>query len=180
LSLKVPFTWLTLAAVSLMTGCAFLHPRKSFEQAIGHPPTLALQGSIAPGANADSVIPFDVVVIRDKAMLKQISQMDAATWFGAKGRCAYRGGAKAKVQFHSWEFVPGQTFALDIPLPADTKAVLGFADYGSAGEHRTLLANSGSQFVEMGIDGVHASAGPGNVNPARPSAPEKQKVCPDD
>jgi hypothetical protein len=171
---------LTLAAASLLAGCALLHPRKSFDQAIGHPPTLALQGSIAPGANADSVIPFDVVVVRDKAMLKQISQMDAATWFGAKGRCAYRGGAKAKVQFHSWEFVPGQSFALDVPLPADTRAVIGFADYDSAGEHRLLLPNSGSQFVEMGIDGIHASAGPSNSSPARPSAPEKQKVCPDD
>jgi len=180
LSPNVLLTCLTLAAVSLLTGCALLHPRKSFEQAIGHPPTLLLQGSIAPGANADSVIPFDVVVVRDKAMLKQISQMDAATWFGAKGRCAYRGGAKAKVQFHSWEFVPGQTFALDIPLPADTTAVLGFADYGSAGEHRIPLASSGSQFVEMGIDGVHASAVPSNGPPARPPAAEKQKVCPDD
>lgn len=180
MSPNLPLTCLTLAALSLMTGCAVLHPRKAFEQAIGHPPTLAIQGSTAPGANADSVIPFDVVVVRDKAMLKQISQMNAAAWFGAKGRCTYRGGAKAKVQFHSWEFVPGQNFNLDIPLPADTRAVLGFADYGSAGEHRIALANSGSQFVELGIDGVHASPGPNNGSTARATAPEKQKVCPDD
>jgi hypothetical protein len=126
------------------------------KQAIGHPPTLALQVNVASDANIDSVVPFDVVVVRNKSLLKQISQLDAATWFSAKGRCNYRGGAKAKVQFYSWELVPGQTFRLDVPVAADTKAVYGFADYSTAGNHRISLASAGGQFVDMGEDGVHA------------------------
>jgi type VI secretion system protein len=156
----------TLAAASVLAGCSLTHPGKSIKQAIGHPPTL--------------VVPFDVVVVRNKSLLKQISQLDAATWFSSKGRCNYRGGAKAKVQFYSWELVPGQTFRLDVPVAADTKAVYGFADYSTPGNHRIGLASAGGQFVDMGEDGVHALTTVPVPKTTEPPAPEKQKVCSDD
>jgi type VI secretion system protein len=165
---------LTLAGTSLLNGC-LLHPGKPKP-----PPTIALQVIVSPDANADSVVPFDVVAIRDKNMLKQISQMDAATWFGPKGRCSYRGGPKAKVQFYSWEFVPAQTFLLEVPKMRGAKAVLGFADYSSPGEHRVNFATSGNQLVDMGEDGVHALTNVSVPNSTLPPALERQKVCPDD
>lgn len=169
-----------MLAAGLIVGCALKHPLKSIKQASGHPPTLVLQVSVAADANGNSVVPFDVVVVRDKALLKTISQMDAATWFGAKGRCNYRGGPKAKVEFHSWEFVPGQTFRADIVAPADTRAVLGFANYSSAGDHRINFVTSGSEFVAMGEDGVHVLKNVPVPDASQPPAPERQKVCPDD
>ena len=69
-----------------MLGCALKHPIKSVKQATGHPPTLVLHVNLAADANGNSVVPFDVVLMRDKSMQKAISQMDAATWFGSKGR----------------------------------------------------------------------------------------------
>jgi predicted component of type VI protein secretion system len=169
-----------LTAASVLSGCALSHPGKSLEQAMGHPPTLALQVNVASDANADSVVPFDVVVVRNKSMMKQISQLDAAAWFSAKGRCNYRGGPKANVEFYSWELVPGQTFRLDVPVTADTKAVYGFADYLTPGDHRIALASSGSQFVNMGEDGVHTLTTVPVPKTSEPPAPENQKVCPDD
>jgi type VI secretion system protein len=169
-----------LAAASVLAGCSLTHPGKSIKQAIGHPPTVALQVNVASDANVDSVVPFDVVVVRNKSLLKQISQLDAATWFSAKGRCNYRGGPKAKVQFYSWELVPGQTFRLDVPVTADTKAVFGFADYSTPGNHRISLASAGGQFVDMGEDGVHALTTVPVPKTTVPPAPEKQKVCSDD
>jgi type VI secretion system protein len=153
---------------------------KSLKQATGHPPTVVLQVSVAADANGDSVVPFDVVVVRNKALQKTISQMDAATWFGPKGRCNFRGGPKAKVEFHSWEFVPGQTFRIDIEAPADTRAVLGFADYSTPGDHRVSFVTAGSQFVDMGEDGVHVLKSVPVPDSRQPPAPERQKVCADD
>jgi type VI secretion system protein len=169
-----------LAAASVLSGCALKHPAKSLKQAVGHPPSLALQVNVAADANVDSVVPFDVVVVRNKGLLKQISQLDAATWFGPKGRCNYRGGPKAKVQFYSWELVPGQTFQLVVPVTADTQAVYGFADYSTPGDHRIGLASAGSQLVNMGQDGVHALTTVPAPKTMEPPAPENQKVCPDD
>jgi hypothetical protein len=165
----------TLAAAALLSGCSLLHPVRL----IRPPKTLAFQVDVEPDANQDSVVPFDVVVIRDKDLLKKIGQMDAATWFGAQGRCKYRGGPKAKVQFYSWEFVPNQTFEIDVPAMDGAKAVLGFARYSAPGEHRVTFATKGGQSVEMGEDGVHALTIV-TVPNIQPPAPTRQKVCPDD
>jgi type VI secretion system protein len=170
----------TLALASLLTGCALKHPGKSLKQAVGHPPTLALQVNVAADANVDSVVPFDVAVVRDKKLLKQISELDAATWFSPKGRCNYRGDAKAKVQFYSWELVPGQTFRLDVPVTADTRAVLGFADYSTPGDHRIALASAGAQFVDMRENGVHVLTTVPVPKTDEPPASVKQNVCSDD
>jgi type VI secretion system protein len=170
----------TLVAAAMIVGCALKHPVKSLKQATGHPPTVVLQVNLSADANADSVVPFDVVVVQNKTLLKTVSQMDAATWFGPKGRCNYRGGPKAKIQFYSWEFVPGQTFRIDLSVTANTVAVLGFANYSTPGTHRVDFVTSGSQFVNMGEDGVHVLKTVPVPNSGQPSAPEMQKVCPDD
>jgi type VI secretion system protein len=170
----------TLVAAALIVGCALKHPVKSLKQATGRPPTVVLQVILSADANADSVVPFDVVVVQNKTLLKTVSQMDAATWFGLKGRCNYRGGPKAKIQFYSWEFVPGQAFRIDLPVTADTIAVLGFANYSTPGAHRVDFVTSGSQFVDMGEDGVHVLKTVPVPNSTKPPAPEMQKVCPED
>ena len=146
---------------------------------LARPKALVFQVHVEPDANQDSVVPFDVVVIRDKDLLNQIGQMNAATWFSAQGRCKYRGGPKAKVQFYSWEFVPNQTFEIDVPEMQGTKAVLGFARYSVPGEHRVTFATKGGQSVEMGEDGVHALTIVAVAN-RQPPAAAIQKVCPDD
>jgi len=176
---RVHLAYLTLLAALALTGC--LLKKQPGKARFGQPRTVALQINVAANANDNSVVPFDAVVIRDKKLLQQISQMDAATWFSAKGRCNYRDGAKAKVEFHSWEFVPGQTFRIDVPAPGGVKGILGFADYAAPGDHRVELKSSGSQIVNMGQGGVQAlpTAAFANSNEP-PPAPEKQHVCPDD
>jgi hypothetical protein len=164
----------TLAAAFLLSGCSLLQPVH-----LARPKVLAFQVHVDPDANQDSVVPFDVVVIRDKDLLKQIGQMNAATWFGAQGRCKYRGGPKAKVQFYSWEFVPNQTFDIDVPELQGVKAVLGFARYSAPGEHRVTFATKGGQSVEMGEDGVHTLT-TAALPTTQPVAMVMQKVCPDD
>lgn len=186
LSLRFHPVCFAIAAALAATGCSLHHapkppkPPSPPKERIGGPSTLVMEGKISMEANSDSVIPFDVVAIQDKTLLKQVSQMDAATWFGPKGRCTFRDGAKAKAEFYSWEFVPGQTFLIDAHIPRGTKAVFGFADYSTPGEHRISMGTKGTQIVEMDKDGAHAVAGQAIHYTTLTLAPEKQKVCPDD
>lgn len=164
-----------LAIAGLLVGCSLRHP-------IGltrSQKVLAFQVNVSADANQNSVVPFDVVVVRDKDLLKQVEKMDAAAWFGPKGRCQYRGGPKAKIQFYSWEFVPNQMYAIDVPAMDGAKAVLGFARYASPGEHRVTLATKGGAQVDIGESGVHASTIAMAPN-RQAAAPASQKVCPDD
>lgn len=169
-----------LAVAVLLTGCALKHPVSALKQTLGKEPQLELQGTVVPGANSDSPIPLDVVIVRDKTAFKQIEKMDAAAWFGDKGRCTFRGGSKAKVEFHSWEFVPGQSFTLRVPVSADTHAVLAFADYSSAAPHRIALPNSGAEKIMLDRNGVTVVGRSANPSSDATLAPEVQKVCPDD
>ena len=160
-----------LALPLALAGCMLPHPGKAR--------VVQLEVVVAPDANDNSVVPFDAVSIRDKKLLKQIAEMDAAAWFGDKGRCTFRGGPKAKVQFHSWEFVPGQIFHIEVPVPGGSKALLGFANYQTPGTHRVELKTSGSQTISLDEEGLKALPRP-MANATEPPAPEKQKVCPDD
>lgn len=167
----VPSLWLG--------GCALRHPVASIKQAVGAQPAIELQGTVAQDANADSVVPFDIVVVQDKSAAKQIAKMDASDWFGKKGRCTFVGGKSPKVQFHSWEFVPNQSFQLRVPIPAGSRAVYGFAQYAASGPHRIELSTSGDQRFELAKDGVHRIDQKPNIPPDATFADEKQKVCPD-
>jgi hypothetical protein len=44
---------------------------------------------------------------------------------------------------------------IDLPVIASSIAVLGFANYSTPGPHRVEFVTSGSEFVDMGEDGVH-------------------------
>ena len=171
--------WL-LAVACLVTGCALKHPVSALRQTVGKEPQLELQGTVVPDANSDSPIPLDVVIVHDKTALKQIEKMDATAWFGNKGRCTFRAGSKAKVEFHSWEFVPGQSFTVRVPVSADTNAVLAFADYASAAPHRIALPNSGAEKIVLDKDGAAVAGKAANRTHDATLAPEIQKVCPDD
>jgi hypothetical protein len=174
-----PHLFFFLLPSLLVCSCALKHPVASVKQAVGVKPSIELGGNVAEDANADSVVPFDIAVVLDKATAKQLAKMDASTWFGNKGRCTFIGGKKPKVQFHSWEFVPGQAFALHVLVPADAKAVFGFAQYASEGPHRVDFAVSGDQSFNLATDGVHLMQQRPNL-PANPTfVTEKPNACPD-
>lgn len=162
----------------LIAGCAIKHPMASLKQTIGAPPSLSLEGTVDPKANQDQVVDLDVVVVGDNVSLKQIEKMDASAWFGPKGRCTFLGQKGVKVEFHSWQFAPGQTFYVHLVTGADAKAVLAFANYSTPGPHRVVLVKSGTQMLDLGKDGVHAVDRKASAQSETP-APEMRSVCSD-
>ena len=161
-----------------IAGCAITHPVASLKQTIGAPPSLGLQGTVDAKANQDQVVNLDVVVVGDSSSLKQIEKMDASAWFGPKGRCTFLGQKGVKVEFHSWQFAPGQTFYVRLATGVDAKAVLAFADYSTPGPHRVVLAKSGAQMLELGSAGLHTIDRKPSPQSEQP-APEMQNVCND-
>lgn len=159
-------------------GCAITYPVASLKQAVGAPPALGLEGTVDPKANQDQVLHLDVVVIGDSSSLKQIEKMDASTWFGAKGQGIFLGQKGARVEFHSWEFAPGQTFHVRLVTGADAKAVLAFADYSTPGPHRIALAKAGAQMLKLGSAGLRTLDRKVSAQ-SEPPDPEMRSVCND-
>lgn len=95
--------------------------------------------SAASGANQNSPVAVDVVMVLDDAMLARLSELPAAKWFGARAdlQKTYPQG----LSYRSWELVPGQTIrvsadAFGAPRVA---AVLVFANYATPGAHRVRV-----------------------------------------
>lgn len=162
---------------TLLSGCALMHPHRALKQAIGKPAALVLQVHLAAKANDDSVVDFDVVTISDKKLLDTITAMDASTWF--KAHCHYHGDARAQVQFHTWELVPGDTDHLDVAIPPGVLGVLGFAAYNTPGDHRVTLATHGNQSIDMSDTGVPATGTVAILDASLHAIPEKNDVCSD-
>lgn len=136
--------------ILLLSGCGVTrkvaHPVKTTEQTLGHPPTLDLNVDMQPDANDNSPVAFDVVLAKDKALLKQLTAMSAADWF--KKRAQIKRDQQAKIEVYSWEWVPGHPVGkVTVPVTVEVLGVVGFANYATAGDHRAVLALSGSDDI---------------------------------
>lgn len=92
--------------------------------------------SAAPGANQNSPIAVDVVLVHEDDMLKRLAELPAAKWFEV--RTDLRKTFPKSLSYRTWELVPGQT----IPVAGESfgsprvVGVLIYADYATPGAHR--------------------------------------------
>jgi type VI secretion system protein len=92
-----------------------------------------------PGANLNTALEFEIVLVQDPDVLKKLSELTAAKWFEFREdvRKTYPGGFESM----KWELVPGQ----DLRLPSEqfkdkrALAVLVYANYLTPGEHRARI-----------------------------------------
>lgn len=92
-----------------------------------------------PGANLNTALQFEIVLVKDPDVLKKLSEMSAAKWFESREdlRKTYPGGFEST----EWELVPGQ----DLRVPSEkfedkrALAVMIFANYLTPGEHRARI-----------------------------------------
>jgi type VI secretion system protein len=119
--------------VALLCGCGLLSPKVpkvtlSDIHVIAH-----------AAANSNSPVALEIVLVRDPDLLKKLTELPAAKWF--ETRADLRRTYPDAVESKAWELVPGQ----DLRVPAATfsgkraLAVLVFANYSSAGEHRARI-----------------------------------------
>ncbi len=136
----------------LISGCGAVrkveHPGKTLGQALGHPATLNLTVDISKDANEFHPVLFDVVLAKDKKLLKQLSAMTAKKWFEQSSQI--QRDFQNKIQVNSWEWVPGQAIdKLSVPVTVGVLGVFGFAGYSTSGDHRLPLPLSGSVNIDL-------------------------------
>jgi len=120
---------------------------------------LPLTVKVVPGANDDSAIAIDFVVVYDQKLLDEIVKIPAAEWFSKKNRILADHPQELAVESREW--VPGQPVApLSIPYKIGAKKVVLFADYHSAGEHRAVIPPQQPSAVTLGDTDLTVEAKP--------------------
>jgi type VI secretion system protein len=120
---------------------------------------LPLRVTVVPGANDDSAIAVDFVVVYDQKLLDEISKVSAAEWFSKKSRFLADHPQELVVEAREW--VPGQSIApMIIPYRIGARKVVVFADYHSAGEHRAIVPPQQPSIVTLGETDLKVEAKP--------------------
>lgn len=92
--------------------------------------------SAAPGANKNSPVAVDVVMVLDDAMLDRLAELPAAKWFAVRADLLKT--YPQSLAYRSWELVPGQT--LRVPGQSfgspRVAGVFIYANYATPGAHR--------------------------------------------
>ena len=100
--------------------------------------------TVAPDANADQPVPVDVVMVWNKKMAGQVSELAAKDWFQRKRQMRRDDPDERAFAVREWEWVPGQDVpALDVVVPSrhfrGANAVFLFANYPGDGPHRVRM-----------------------------------------
>lgn len=102
---------------------------------------MCFRTTIAPLANSNTPIPVDLVLVRDKDLLKEIPKLTAAEWNQRRGQYLRDYPEKNQLVDYRWEWVPGQeVHCSTISMTPKPKAAYLFAGYASKGDHRARVA----------------------------------------
>lgn len=131
-----------LLTVVAMSGCGAIDVVKdAFSPRIPKVQIGDIQVLTDPGANLNTALEFEVVLVQDPDVLKKLSELPAAKWFELREdlRKTYPGGFESM----KWELVPGQDLRLQSDEFKDKRAlaVLVYANYLTPGEHRARIDN---------------------------------------
>lgn len=141
---------LTLASLCALNGCGVSKgiAKRATRVAKLSNGKLSLEVTISRNANQNSPVAVDVLLIKDKEFLKTAQGLAASDWFAKKTQL--RRQFPKGVEVEGWEWVPNQTVpTVSVDVPVDTRAVMMFANYSSAGPHSASLPLHGSVIVSL-------------------------------
>jgi type VI secretion system protein len=108
---------------------------------------LMVKVDVSPRANNNNPVALDLVLVKDKKLLKELMKISAAEWFQKRSQYRLDYPKEIGLNAGSWEWVPGQVVTIE-PIPFKFKVAGGlvFANYVTAGTHRAVV-NPGKPFV---------------------------------
>ncbi len=122
---------------------------------VSSPARLNVRVAVDGQANADSPIPFDIVVVQDKQLAKSLASLEAGGWFAQKRQIRSDNPEESKLSVLEFEWTPGQSVPqIDRQLARKPKAILAFAGYSAPGAHRLVLAPNQPLTVELRESGA--------------------------
>jgi len=141
------FLWFAVLISCALVSCSIPRGvvRKTTGLASGK---LSLEVTISPAANQNSPVAVDVLLIKDKALLKTIQGMPASEWFNKRAQWQPR--TPKALEIKTWEWVPGQPVKVDpVTVGGDVRGVVLFAKYATPGPHIGLLPSSGRVCISL-------------------------------
>ena len=110
---------------------------------------------VSPRANNNNPVAVDLVLVKDKKLLKELMKISAGEWFERRNQ--YRADFPKEVGLDAgrWEGVPGQAVKIE-PIPFKFKAAGGlvFANYFSPGAHRAVIDPGKPIVITLGVEGI--------------------------
>ena len=138
--MKYKSFWISLLSLSLLSSCSYLLTVKGRSQ------RLILQSS--DDLNESRPLRVDVAMTTDEEVARQLSTMQAATYFSTRDQMVRDHPHQLMVA--SWEIVPGQRLEHRITAGAhDPFTGFVFAEYSVRGAHRAPLPENGDVAIML-------------------------------
>src|SRR5215210_4630396 len=101
---------------------------------------LTIKVAVSPQANNNNPVALDLVLVKDKKLLKELMKLPASEWFQKRNQYRLDYPKETGLSAGSWEWVPGQVVKID-PMTLRNKFSGGliFANYFTEGSHRALI-----------------------------------------
>jgi hypothetical protein len=108
---------------------------------------------ISPTANNNNPVAVDLVLVKDKKLLKELKQMSAREWFEKRHQVQLDYPKETNLVAGSWEWVPGQQVKVDlVPVKLEIVGGVVFANYFNAGPHRASIDPRKGILISLGDD----------------------------
>lgn len=110
---------------------------------------------VSPQANNKNPVALDLVLVKDKKLLKELMKISASEWFEKRNQYRLDYPKETGLNAGSWEWVPGQVVTID-PMPLKFKVAGGliFANYFTPGAHRATIDPSKSVVITLGAEDI--------------------------
>lgn len=128
------------AAIFLLSGCHKIVKVK----------TICLKTDIVQAANQNQPVAVDVLLVRDKELVKKLMTLTAADWFDKRAQFTRDYPNPKELIVYHREWVPGQVIPCSsIALSPMPRATILFANYFTKGDHRARLVNGKSAAIHL-------------------------------
>jgi type VI secretion system protein len=121
---------------------------------------LVMKVHVSPQANNNNPVALDLVLVKDKKLLKELLKISAREWFEKRTQYRLDYPKEIGLSAGSWEWVPGQVVNIE-PLSLKGKLAGGiiFANYLSPGRHNALIDPRKSVVVNLGAENITVTSG---------------------
>jgi type VI secretion system protein len=138
---------LCLLAVLLLTAsCGYWVRTRAFLGAKVH-----MSVQIAPAANQNNPVAMELLLVYDQKLLDTLMKTPAREWFEKREQFRQDNPEGKGFDSWHWEWVPGEMVPPQtLPLKANAKAGIIFANYVAAGEFRARINGKKNFTVSLG------------------------------
>jgi type VI secretion system protein len=114
---------------------------------------LVIKVNISPQANNNNPVALDLVLVKNKKLLKELMKISAGDWFEKRNQYRLDYPKEIGLNAGSWEWVPGQVVKID-PMPFKYKVAGGliFARYFTPGTHRAVVDPGKPIVITLGAE----------------------------